>query len=881
MAKPRNPAGAGGRGGSGSGDKESKANMKAIQTNSAQIKSLAEAIENLTKVVAANAGTMKDLSTKEQALAKAIGEMKEDSFVETVIKRTVSNAKQDDRILGYALQGLVGIGKMGLKGAKAGISGMIDSAKKRKEEKAAAAAAKKPSDFEKAKKKGLSDKQILAGFGGRAAKNQMLKKAPGVSPVAAPPAAAAAAGPTGATPMTPAGATPAEGGGAGGLGMGIGANIGGLLGGLAGGLTGGLIQGIGMGISKIPPAFVTGMGYLTAGLGIFALGMAGIAKIITLFGGEEALKDVLAGLGEGFATFSEVDGVNLLAVAAALIPFAAGFTALALAMTSDEILKFFGGGIDFSVLTQMAESLIPFGEIDAQNLSNIGKGVADINSAVSGIAGQGFFDILANFFTGKDQSPLFYLARGLKELQSVGGEKLGILAENLMPFNNIDGENLAGVGQGLVDISLGLGGLTAGGLFEKVASFFTGGTDDTLTNLAKSLMSFQEINGKNLKDTGDGLVVIADAFKALTYGNLLGSIGAWFTGNTNDDILTKLAISLTKFKDVDGANLLNVGNGLKGLADGLTTLGGANVSGAAGASNAARNIGQGGGAQTAPGSRAPVEKDAGGKGGGRPPIEAASGIGALSARYESEGDVGTISSGARDPGGKSYGTYQLSSKTGTMQEFLNSPEGQAFAQKYGLDPSQIGTAAFDAAYKNAVAGDKEGFAGAQEAFIKRTKYDPVARAAQEMGYDISDPTIQKALFSQSVQHGLAGNKKILAAAMQQAGPNASTQDVLTSLYTARNQYVGGLSSLDAGMKASISKRMENELGDALHLASMETANQPPVVAVVAPQTAGGGGGGGGGGGSPTQPMIPPGSGPRGNLDKNIAFNSYADGLSMA
>jgi len=47
-------------------------------------------------------------------------------------------------------------------------------------------------------------------------------------------------------------------------------------------------------------------------------------------------------------------------------------------------------------------------------------------------------------------------------------------------------------------------------------------------------------------------------------------------------------------------------------------------------------------------------------------------LGALSAEFESGGrGPGTVSSGKGDPGGVSYGIYQLSSKAGTVAGFLS------------------------------------------------------------------------------------------------------------------------------------------------------------------------------------------------------------------
>ena len=60
-------------------------------------------------------------------------------------------------------------------------------------------------------------------------------------------------------------------------------------------------------------------------------------------------------------------------------------------------------------------------------------------------------------------------------------------------------------------------------------------------------------------------------------------------------------------------------------------------------------------------------------------------LGQVSEKYESNGSgVGTVSGGmgGKDPGGVSYGKYQLASKNGSMQEFLNSTEGKPFKESF-------------------------------------------------------------------------------------------------------------------------------------------------------------------------------------------------------
>ncbi len=130
-------------------------------------------------------------------------------------------------------------------------------------------------------------------------------------------------------------------------------------------------------------------------------------------------------------------------------------------------------------------------------------------------------------------------------------------------------------------------------------------------------------------------------------------------------------------------------------------------------------------------------------------------MGSTSQRFESgKGGAGTVSSGKGDAGGVSYGTYQLASKTGTLQKFLReSPYGEQFQ---GLTP---GTKEFNAKWKE-VAKNDPNFGSAQHDFIKRTHYDVAAKNLQANGIDLSGrgKAVQDALWSTSVQFG-AGNRK--------------------------------------------------------------------------------------------------------------------------
>ncbi|WP_119717700.1 VgrG-related protein [Cognatilysobacter tabacisoli] len=123
-------------------------------------------------------------------------------------------------------------------------------------------------------------------------------------------------------------------------------------------------------------------------------------------------------------------------------------------------------------------------------------------------------------------------------------------------------------------------------------------------------------------------------------------------------------------------------------------------------------------------------------------------LGQTSERYETGGrGAGTISTGRGDNGGASYGTYQLSSRMGTLAEYLaESSYGDQFR---GLTPV---TPAFDRRWRELAAADP-GFARDQHEFIKRSHYDVQHERLRAAGLDLSErgPAVQDAVWSTSVQ----------------------------------------------------------------------------------------------------------------------------------
>lgn len=133
-------------------------------------------------------------------------------------------------------------------------------------------------------------------------------------------------------------------------------------------------------------------------------------------------------------------------------------------------------------------------------------------------------------------------------------------------------------------------------------------------------------------------------------------------------------------------------------------------------------------------------------------------IGALSALWESGGmGPGTISGDNGDPGGKSYGTFQISSNHGYLENFLNN-EGKGY--KALFEGVELLSPEFDSIWRLIAITDREEFEQQQKDFIARTHYQVFARRVKkQLGMDISKypPVVKEVIWSTVVQHGPYNN----------------------------------------------------------------------------------------------------------------------------
>lgn len=168
-------------------------------------------------------------------------------------------------------------------------------------------------------------------------------------------------------------------------------------------------------------------------------------------------------------------------------------------------------------------------------------------------------------------------------------------------------------------------------------------------------------------------------------------------------------------------------------------------------------------------------------------------LGALSGKYESSGNPGTVSPGKDDPGGASYGTYQLSLNKGTLKTFLDSEDFSRWRREFkDLKP---GTQEFDRMWKVVAARD-DAFGEAQHNFIARTHYAPaVSRVKKETGLDIDSRhiAVREATWSAAVQHRRAS--ALLSDAVQRTDNKIGRRDkgydkeLVDQIYRVREAYV--------------------------------------------------------------------------------------------
>lgn len=156
-------------------------------------------------------------------------------------------------------------------------------------------------------------------------------------------------------------------------------------------------------------------------------------------------------------------------------------------------------------------------------------------------------------------------------------------------------------------------------------------------------------------------------------------------------------------------------------------------------------------------------------------------LGDLSKRYESNGDPGCISSGLGDAGGKSYGMYQMSSKMGVVNDYIQWLYNNGYWFADSLVEHYAGSIAFDEVWRwLAYSDNKDDFALSQHNYIMDTYYKPAVATLKAAMYDVEDKhnsVMRDVVWSRAVQYGVGNIVEMFETACNKLGyPNLSYVD---------------------------------------------------------------------------------------------------------
>jgi hypothetical protein len=205
------------------------------------------------------------------------------------------------------------------------------------------------------------------------------------------------------------------------------------------------------------------------------------------------------------------------------------------------------------------------------------------------------------------------------------------------------------------------------------------------------------------------------------------------------------------------------------------------------------------------------------------------GMGSIAAMFES-GEKGIAAIGFDRTGGTSYGKFQISSRAGTMNRFLNflAEREPAMADRLRRSgPANTGSTQgrMPAEWAKIAAESPERFEKLQTEFITKDHYQPAReKILEQTGVDIESarPALREALFSTAVQHGASGAARIFNQAIDKflgkpgakglgsglaAAGKGLEQALVSEVYDKRQHQFGGSTQ---AVQASVRGRLKHE-----------------------------------------------------------------------
>ena len=199
-------------------------------------------------------------------------------------------------------------------------------------------------------------------------------------------------------------------------------------------------------------------------------------------------------------------------------------------------------------------------------------------------------------------------------------------------------------------------------------------------------------------------------------------------------------------------------------------------------------------------------------------------LGQLSARFESGSD-GIAAVGYDRNGGTSYGKYQVSSRAGSLGDFLDfldteAPELSKRLRSAGPGNTGSRKGAMPDVWRAIANEQPERFEELQEAFVRESHYKPAVEAiAQRTSLDAGNLSIamREVIWSTAVQHGPTGAARIFARADDMSGsPNdpGYERKLISNVYKVR---AGQFGSSTSEVQAAVQNRFRQERTLALNL----------------------------------------------------------------